>query len=85
MLFYCIIYDNSRLILDNLRLRKQLYNYNHNELMIFFYLEFLIKNKTKLEDNNYQELQEFENWLAPLSIIKQKFSNYSSKALINSS
>jgi hypothetical protein len=35
----------------------------------------LIKNKTKLEDNNYQELQEFENWLAPLSIIKQKFSN----------
>ena len=66
MLFYCIIYDNSRLILDNLRLRKQLYNYNHNELMIFFYLEFLIKNKTKLEDNNYQELQEFENWLAPL-------------------
>ncbi len=28
VLFYCIIYDNSRLILDNLRLRKQLYNYN---------------------------------------------------------
>ena len=35
--------------------------------------------------NNYQELQELENWLAPWRIIKQKFSNYSSKALINSS
>ena len=34
---------------------------------------------------HYQELQELENWLTPLHIIKQKFSNYSSKALINSS